>query len=254
MFHAKKALCAAGLCVAFLSPAHAVIEIQCRYSQTGAVRDRALDLADQFHKSQSDYKVIAAYKGGHDEAMAAAIAAFRAGNAPDILQVSEVGAADMMHAKDTVVPVADPMTKADESFVPSGYVPAAAGCDTSARGESANENRGAARLFRFLSQHEAQAKCHQDTNDLPTTRVAHEPASQSGCHHNPGTDIAVRQMIIKTTDKSRGIRLGNFVQMRGIIDKELANAWSGKKAAKEALDAAAKRGDEQLVRFEKANR
>ncbi|MDB5759409.1 MAG: Glycerol 3-phosphate-binding protein, partial [Burkholderia sp.] len=30
--------------------------------------------------------------------------------------------------------------------------------------------------------------------------------------------------------------------------------WSGKKTAKEALDAAVKRGDEQLVRFEKANR
>jgi sn-glycerol 3-phosphate transport system substrate-binding protein len=30
--------------------------------------------------------------------------------------------------------------------------------------------------------------------------------------------------------------------------------WSGKKTAKEALDAAVRRGDEQLVRFEKANR
>jgi sn-glycerol 3-phosphate transport system substrate-binding protein len=64
----------------------------------------------------------------------------------------------------------------------------------------------------------------------------------------------VQQMIVKTTDKSRGIRLGNFVQIRGIIDEELENVWSGKKTAREALDAAVKRGDEQLVRFEKANR
>ena len=61
-------------------------------------------------------------------------------------------------------------------------------------------------------------------------------------------------MIVKTTEKSRGIRLGNFVQIRNVIDEELENVWAGKKTAKEALDAAVKRGDEQLVRFEKANR
>jgi len=60
-------------------------------------------------------------------------------------------------------------------------------------------------------------------------------------------------MIRKTTDKSRGIRIGNFVQIRTIIDEETENIWSGKKSAKEALDAAVKRGNEQLVRFQKAN-
>jgi sn-glycerol 3-phosphate transport system substrate-binding protein len=36
-------------------------------------------------------------------------------------------------------------------------------------------------------------------------------------------------MIRKTTDKSRGIRLGNFVQIRTIIDEELEQVWAGKK-------------------------
>ena len=57
-----------------------------------------------------------------------------------------------------------------------------------------------------------------------------------------------------TTDKSRGVRLGNFVQIRTIIDEELEGVWSGKKQPKEALDAAIKRGNEQLERFEKANK
>jgi hypothetical protein len=43
----------------------------------------------------------------------------------------------------------------------------------------------------------------------------------------------VNQMIRKTTDKSRGIRLGNFVQIRTIIDEELEQVWAGKKSAKE---------------------
>jgi sn-glycerol 3-phosphate transport system substrate-binding protein len=61
-------------------------------------------------------------------------------------------------------------------------------------------------------------------------------------------------MVVKTTDKSRGIRLGNFVQIRGIIDEELEGVWSGKRTGKEALDRAVERGNELLVRFEKTNR
>jgi len=61
-------------------------------------------------------------------------------------------------------------------------------------------------------------------------------------------------MIRKTTDVSRAIRLGNYVQIRTIEDEELEQVWAGKKTAKEGLDAIVKRGDEQLARFQKANR
>jgi sn-glycerol 3-phosphate transport system substrate-binding protein len=61
-------------------------------------------------------------------------------------------------------------------------------------------------------------------------------------------------MIRKTTDKSRGIRLGNFVQIRTIIDEELEQVWSGKKTAKEGLDSIKQRGDVELEKFEKANK
>ena len=61
-------------------------------------------------------------------------------------------------------------------------------------------------------------------------------------------------MIVKTTDKSRGIRLGNFVQIRDIIDEELESVWSGKKEAKAALDEAVRRGNEQIDKFAKMAR
>lgn len=41
--------------------------------------------------------------------MTAAVAAFRAGNAPHILQVFEVGTATMMASKNAIVPVAQVM-------------------------------------------------------------------------------------------------------------------------------------------------
>jgi sn-glycerol 3-phosphate transport system substrate-binding protein len=61
-------------------------------------------------------------------------------------------------------------------------------------------------------------------------------------------------MIRKATDKSRGIRLGNYSPIRTIIDEELEQVWAGKKTAKEGLDEAVKRGNEQLEKFQKANK
>ena len=86
------------------------------------------------------------------------------------------------------------------------------------------------------------------------TIASFELTEKSGFYKtNPGTDVAPNQMIRKTTDKSRGIRLGNFVQIRTIIDEEMEQVWNGKKSPKEGLDAAIQRGNEQLERFEKAN-
>src|SRR5262249_9091696 len=99
------------------------------------------------------------------------------------------------------------------------------------------------------------ATWHQTTGYLPITLAAYELTKKSGFYEkNPGTDVAVKQMIVKTTDKSRGIRLGNFVQIRNIVDEELENVWSGKKSAKDALDAAVSRGNEQIEKFARTAR
>jgi len=85
--------------------------------------------------------------------------------------------------------------------------------------------------------------------------AAYKLTEASGFYQkNPGTDVAVTQMIRKTTDKSRGIRLGNFVQIRTIIDEETEQIWTGKKTPQQALDTAVTRGNEQLGRFARANK
>ena len=121
-------------------------------------------------------------------------------------------------------------------------------------GKKDPEYKGVAEFFDFLSRPEEAAKSHQRTGYLPVTIAAYELTDKSGFYkQNPGTDVSVTQMIRKTTDKSRGIRLGNFVQIRTIIDEELEQVWTGKKQPKQALDDAVKRGNEQLARFQKAN-
>ena len=122
-------------------------------------------------------------------------------------------------------------------------------------GKKPAEYKGVAAFFNYLSSPEVQAASHQRTGYLPITTAAFKLTDSSGFYKKfPGTDVAPTQMIRKTTDKSRGIRLGNFVQIRAIMEEELEQVWAGKKSAQEALDTAVKRGNEQLERFEKANK
>jgi len=410
----------------------AATEFQFWHAMTGANNDRINEFAKRFNESQSEYKVNAVFKGSYPEAMAGAIAAYRAGSAPALLQVFEVGTATMMSAKGAIKPVYQVMADAGEKFDPKIYIPAVAGYYTNTKGQmlsfpfnssttvfyynkdafekagldpnrapatwpevmaaaakikatggmpcsfttgwqswvqlesfsawhnvlfatkengfagndpklvfngplqvrhianmqdwakkgyftyagrknepeakfysgecamltsssaaygtiaksakfkfavsplpyyadvqgapqntiiggaslwvmggrSAAEYKGVAKFLTFLSQPELQAEWHQGTGYLPITLAAYELTKKSGFYEkNPGTDVSVKQMIVKTTDKSRGIRLGNFVQIRDIIDEELENVWSGKKTAKEALDAAVARGDDQIAKF-----
>ena len=71
---------------------------------------------------------------------------------------------------------------------------------------------------------------------------------------NPGTDVAIKQLSLnEPTSNSRGLRVGNFVQIRDIINEELEAVWAGDKSAQEAMDAAVERGNELLRRFEATN-
>ena len=417
--------------------AQAVTEIQWWHSMTGKLNDIVDDIANKFNASQSEYKVTPIYKGQYDESMTAAIAAYRSGNPPQIVQVFEVGTATMMAAKGAVKPVYQLLAEQREKFDPKGFLGAVysyysdttgnlismpfnsstqvlyinddafkkAGLDpnnppktwpeveqaaaklkasgaacafttgwqswvqlesfsawhnvpfatdangfasldtrlkfngpvqvkhiqnladwakkgeftykgrkdeplaaftsgecamiTTSSGSYANikasakfawrvatlpyyadvkgapQNtiiggatlwvlnqknkdmyKGIAKFFTFLSSPEVQADWHQKTGYVPITLAAYDLTRKQGFYQtNPGTDIAIKELTNKPpTNNSKGLRLGNFVQIRNIIDEELESVWSGQKNAKQALDDAVKRGDEQLERFEKANK
>ncbi len=423
---------------ALLSPlaSQAQTEVQWWHSMVAVNGEWVNDLARDFNASQKEYKIVPVFKGSYDESMTAAIAAFRAGNAPHILQVFEVGTATMMASKGAIVPVAQIMKDAGYKFDPTAYVSAVAGYYTAPNGQMLSfpfnssttifyynkdafkaaglptdkapttwpevvnaaaklkasghkcpfttawqgwtqlesfsswhnvefatksnglsgmdarlkidsplhqrhienlanmskqglfvykgrgnvpeasfvsgecamintssgfygnvaknakfayglaplpyyqdiagapqntviggaslwvmagkkpaEYKGVAAFFNYISSPEVQSASHKRTGYLPVTTASYQLTEKSGFYkQNPGTDVAVTQMIRKVTDKSRGIRLGNYVQVRAIEDEELEQVWSGKKSAKEALDAIVKRGNEQLERFQKANK
>jgi sn-glycerol 3-phosphate transport system substrate-binding protein len=125
----------AGLAVGLLASAQAQVEIQWWHSMTAVNNEWVNDLAKDFNASQTKYKVVPTYKGSYDVSFTAAVAAFRAGQAPHILQVFEVGTATMMASKGVSVPVAQVMKDAGYKFDPSAYIPAVAGYYTAPNGQ-----------------------------------------------------------------------------------------------------------------------
>jgi len=124
------------------------------------------------------------------------------------------------------------------------------------QGHESDEYKGVAAFLNFLSSTDIQAKWHQNTGYLPITVEAGKKTRLDGFYdENPGTDIAVIQMTTNApTAYSKGLRLGSFDQIRGIIDEELEAIWSGDKSAQAAMDSAVERGNKLLRRFEQANR
>ena len=400
------------------SPAHAVTEIQWWHAMTGGNNEVVVKLANDFNASQNDYKVVPSYKGGYADTMNAGIAAFRAGNAPAIMQVFEVGTATMMAATGAVKPVykltitgyystskgemlsfpfnssstvmwvnLDALKKADiaeipktwpevfedakklkaagyatcgfsnawaswvnleqlsawhnvplstkangldgfdtvlefngplqvkhlESLIelqkdktydysgrtnagegrftsgecpifltssaffgnvksqakfnftnaPMPYYPDATGAPQNSiiggaslwvmGGKSPDEYKGVARFLAFLSDTDRQIEIHKASGYLPITKAAYEKVKTEGFYKDqPYLETPLKELTNKEpTENSRGLRLGNMVQLRDVWAEEIEQALAGKKTAKQALDAAVERGNQMLRQFEK---
>src|SRR6202171_4580352 len=121
--------------LALATPAQAVTEIQWWHAMTGPNNDVVVKLANDFNASQNDYKIIPTFKGSYADVLNAGIAAFRAGNAPGIMQVFEVGTATMMAARGAVKPVSELMKEQGESFDPNSYLPAITGYYSTSKGD-----------------------------------------------------------------------------------------------------------------------
>jgi sn-glycerol 3-phosphate transport system substrate-binding protein len=416
------------------SIAHAQTEINLWHGLTGANNEVIVGLANDFNASQKDYKISVAYKGSYAEIMNAGIAAFRAGQAPHIMQVFEVGTGSMMAAKGAIKPVSDLMKESGETFSPESYLPAIRGYYSTTKGDmlsmpfnsssavmwinkdkfkeaglnpdmppktwpevfeaakklkavsptcgfstawvtwlnieqlsawhnvplatkangmdgfdtelkinspfhvrhlqnlidlqkdktydysgrtnagegrftsgecplfmtssafygnvkanakfafsnapmpyypdvagapqnsiiggasfwamggkTSNEYKGVAKFYTFISDTDRQVKLHTVSGYLPITNAAYEKTKASGFYkENPLLETPILQLNNKPpTENSRGLRLGNMVPMRDVWAEEFEGALTGKKTAKEAMDAATSRGNEMLRAFER---
>jgi len=93
------AVLAAGLSQPLTKAIAEPIELQWWHAMTAVNADRVNKIAADFNASQDAYKIIPVFKGTYAETMNVGVAAYRAGNAPHIIQIFEVGTATMMGAK-----------------------------------------------------------------------------------------------------------------------------------------------------------
>jgi sn-glycerol 3-phosphate transport system substrate-binding protein len=415
--------------------ADAATEIQWWHAMTGANNDVIVKLANDFNAAQSEYKVVPVYKGSYPDTMNAGIAAFRAGNAPHIMQVFEVGTATMMAATGAVKPVHVLMKEAGEKFDSKAYLPAITGYYSTSKGDmlsfpfnsssmvmwinrdalkkasldpdkppktwpevfdaakklkaagyatcgfstawvtwahieqfsawhnvplstkangldgfdtvlafntplhvkhlqnlvdlqkdktfdysgrtntgegrftsgecpifltssafygnvkanakfdfsnapmpyypdvagapqnsiiggaslwvmggkKADEYKGVAKFFTFLSDTDRQVAIHKASGYLPITKAAYAKTRESGYYKElPALETPLLELSNKEpTENSRGLRLGNLVQIRDIWSEEFEAALAGKKSAKDAIEAAVNRGNQMLRQFER---
>ncbi|WEX11200.1 sn-glycerol-3-phosphate ABC transporter substrate-binding protein UgpB [Chelativorans sp. AA-79] len=123
------------------------------------------------------------------------------------------------------------------------------------QGKPQEEYKGVADFFNYLSSAEVQADWHQFTGYLPITKAAYELGQSQGYYEkNPGSDVAIKQITLhEPTPNSKGLRFGNYVQVRNIIDEEFEALLAGRKTAQEALDALVERGNALLREFQDTN-
>lgn len=119
-----------------------------------------------------------------------------------------------------------------------------------------DEYTGVAEFFNFLGTPEVVRDWHTESGYLPITYGIFEELQESGFYaENPGLDSPYLQLTVaEPTENSRGPRLGNFVEIRNIIQEELELALQGQQDAQEAMDNAVRRSNVVLRAFERANR
>ena len=120
-------------------------------------------------------------------------------------------------------------------------------------GKKPEEYKGIAKFFTYLSRTDVQREMHEVTGYLPITKAAYEATKAAGFYEkNPGREIPLLQLAGKSpTENSRGLRLGNLVQIRDVIAEDLEGVFAGKSEPNAALDDAAARGNAILRQFQK---
>lgn len=112
--------CLLGASVAGTS--HAATDITWWHAMGGQLGETVNAIAKDFNASQSACVIKPTYKGSYEETMTAGIAAFRAKQSPNIIQIFDAGAATIINAPGAAYPVADLLKENGQTFDSSDYI------------------------------------------------------------------------------------------------------------------------------------
>ncbi|WP_068085160.1 extracellular solute-binding protein [Polycladidibacter stylochi] len=101
----------------------AATEITWWHAMGGHLGEVVNKISTDYNASQDVCQLKPVFKGGYEETLTAGIAAFRAGEQPNIIQVFDAGAATIIGAKGAVVPAQDLIEAAGTKFDINDYIP-----------------------------------------------------------------------------------------------------------------------------------
>jgi sn-glycerol 3-phosphate transport system substrate-binding protein len=119
------------------------------------------------------------------------------------------------------------------------------------KGHSEEEYRGVAEFLNFVAQPEQQAWWHKQTGYVPITNSAAAILEAEGhFEKEPYQRIAIDQLNYSDpTPDTKGLRLGNFVEIRNVVEEEMENIFAGNKSVEDGLNDAVKRANQLLEEF-----
>ncbi|MEL6435307.1 MAG: extracellular solute-binding protein [Pseudomonadota bacterium] len=117
-----RSLAAAAVLLSSTALSYAETEIEFWHAMGGRLGEVVNEIATNFNASQDEVKLTPVFKGSYEETLTAGIAAFRAGDQPNIIQVFDAGAATIINAPGAVVPVEDLMSNFGSGFNIDDYI------------------------------------------------------------------------------------------------------------------------------------
>jgi sn-glycerol 3-phosphate transport system substrate-binding protein len=144
------------------------IKIVWWHAMTAALADEVNRIATGFNASQDAVEIDAVYKGGYGDVLTATIAASRAGQAPHIAQIFEVGTGTMLSAGKAVKPVWELARETGLAIDPKSYIPAVRGYYSLTDGRMASMPFNSSTAVMWYNK-DAFRKAGLDPDMAPTT-------------------------------------------------------------------------------------
>ncbi|CUH83812.1 extracellular solute-binding protein [Thalassovita mediterranea] len=119
-------------------------------------------------------------------------------------------------------------------------------------GKSAEENKATAEFFRFLTSADTQYYWHKATGYVPITEAAYEKAKADGHYTRfPAAEVGIQQLQMPAGDNTKGYRMGFYVQIRDVMNREYGRILTGETDVETAFKNIEAEANKLLARFAK---
>ncbi|MCG7494803.1 extracellular solute-binding protein [Thalassobius sp. Cn5-15] len=122
-------------------------------------------------------------------------------------------------------------------------------------GKSAEENKATAEFFRFLTSSDTQYYWHKATGYVPVTEAAYEKAAADGHYTRfPAAEVGVKQLQLPAGENTKGYRMGFYVQIRDVMNREYGRILTGETDVDTAFANIEVEANKLLARFAKTQK